>query len=100
MIGSLVFKFAAATMAIGAARAVRTVARGGWRRATGSEPPDNPAHPDVGWTEALLWGVTVGALAGVGRIAARKLTTSAWHGATGNMPPDLRIHDDDATQAA
>jgi hypothetical protein len=47
-----------------------------WKRVTGKEPPEHPEDPEVALTEALVWGVLLGA----GVQAARLLATRATSG--------------------
>jgi hypothetical protein len=47
-----------------------------WKLVTGKEPPEHPEDPEVALTEALVWGVLMGA----GVQAARLLATRATSG--------------------
>lgn len=47
-----------------------------WKQSRGEDPPINPAAAGVSWTEALIWGASVGAAIGVSRVLARRTTTS------------------------
>lgn len=47
-----------------------------WKQSQGKEPPINPAAAGVSWTEALIWGASVGAAIGISRVLARRTTTS------------------------
>jgi hypothetical protein len=47
-----------------------------WRQSRGEDPPINPAAAEVSWTDALIWGASVGAAIGVSRVLARRTTTS------------------------
>jgi Protein of unknown function (DUF4235) len=60
-----------------------------WRMAFGSEPPGNPAHPDVSWREAILWAVLAGALIGLVRLLAQRGAAGVWHRVTGHYPEAL-----------
>lgn len=55
----------------------RKLLEGGWRAATGNEPPLNPDSEDATWLEALAWGVTTGAIIGVVRALSRHGTSFA-----------------------
>lgn len=48
-----------------------------WEKATGVPPPDDPSDPSTPWREALLWGISLGAAAGVARVIARRLVGKA-----------------------
>ena len=43
-----------------------------WRKATGSEVPDDPTDRDVSWGHALAWTVASGIVIGVARLVARR----------------------------
>lgn len=47
-----------------------------WKQSRGKEPPTNPAAAGVSWTEALIWGASVGAAVGISRVLARRTSTS------------------------
>lgn len=55
----------------------RKLLKGGWRQATGKEPPLNPGLQDTTWVAAIAWGVVSGALIGVVRAASRHGASSA-----------------------
>ena len=53
-----------------AAFVARKVLFFGWKKVTGKEPPEHPEDPQVALTEALIWGMVMGA---------------GWAGAAGSM---------------
>ncbi len=61
--------------------------KNGWRLLRHEEPPQNPAHDDVGWSDALILGVVTGALAGLMRILFRRLAAAGWRSWRGEWPP-------------
>ncbi|NND95745.1 MAG: DUF4235 domain-containing protein [Pirellulaceae bacterium] len=63
--------------AMGATIIAREVLEATWRKTLDRDPPKNPTSSDVPWKEAVIWGVTSGALVGLTRIAARRLSTGA-----------------------
>jgi hypothetical protein len=75
---------AAATAAI--ARKVLTT---GWKKATGKEPPADPAHPDVRWREAAGWAAASAAVVAVARLFAQRRVAETWRRASGNLPPGM-----------
>lgn len=77
----------AAGSAIALGAAARWALKGGWRAATGEDPPDNPAAPDVTWTQALAWAGASAAVVAVSRLAARRGATAGWERVTGSTPP-------------
>jgi len=50
-----------------------------WKRATGKEPPEHPEDPQVALTEALIWGVVLGAGMSVARMLATRATSVHRH---------------------
>lgn len=58
--------------------AARQIINGVWRVSRGEKPPLNPAHADVPWRDALLFGGLLGLLVGITRIAARRGMTAGW----------------------
>lgn len=75
--------------AIAAGVAIRRGLAFGWERATGNEPPKNPASPLTDWREAAGWMLTVGAAVGAGRLLARRAAAAGWQRTTGRFPRDL-----------
>ena len=61
--------------AIMAALAARSALTAGWSAMSDRDPPLNLDDEDVGWSEALLFSVASGALAGVARVLARSAAT-------------------------
>lgn len=62
----------------------------GWKAASGKEPPANPEHPEVTWSEAISWAVVSGAVVGLARLIAQKKVATSWHRSTGALPPGLK----------
>jgi hypothetical protein len=54
------------------ARLARSVAGHGYHALTDSDPPKNPAHPEVRWKEAVMWTVFSGVVAGLARLGTRR----------------------------
>lgn len=52
--------------------AARKATGKGYHAITRSDPPRNPAHPDVEWKEAIVWTVTSGMIAGLARLGVRR----------------------------
>ena len=71
---------------LGAHLARRSI-KSGWRRLRHEEPPQNPAHDDVNWRDALVLGVITGALAGLTRIFFRSFAAAGWRRWRGKCPP-------------
>lgn len=58
--------------AVAASVMARRTADKAYRHEVGEAPPVNPDEPDVGWRQALLWGVATGVLVGVVRVVGRR----------------------------
>ena len=81
---------ASAGSAAVAALVTRVAARQGWKAATGSRPPRNPAAAGTTWKQAMLWAVTTGMVVGVARVLTERATARTWHRMTGHLPRPLR----------
>jgi hypothetical protein len=75
---------AAATAAV-----ARKVLTSGWRKATGNEPPADPANPDVRWREAAGWAAASAAVVAVARLLAQRRVAATWRRASGVLPPGM-----------
>ena len=73
-----------------AAAAARKALNTGWKAATGKQPPENPADPDVDIGEAVAWAVLTGIAIGVARLLAQRKAASYYVKSTGHLPPDLQ----------
>jgi hypothetical protein len=73
--GSAASRAVSALVGAGAAFAVRKLLTVGWKTVTGKEPPEHPEDPEVALSEALIWGVMLGAAVGVARLLATRATT-------------------------
>ena len=67
-----------------AARASRTLAGQGYRLITRREVPKNPANPEVGWRDALVWAAISGLVGGMARLAARRWLSETFVPAEGD----------------
>lgn len=61
-----------------------------WKVATGKEPPQNPADPDVSMGEAVAWAVVSGVAIGVARMLASRKAAVYYRKSTGHLPPNLQ----------
>jgi hypothetical protein len=66
------YKIVATIAALAAAFVARKSLAVAWKIATGNEPPANPEHPAVAWSEALGWAVASGAVVALARLVAQK----------------------------
>lgn len=79
--------------AIGAATVARKALEKGWTMATGKNPPENPADPDVEVREAVAWALVTGALIALARMFAQRRAAGYYTKSTGHRPPGLRAGD-------
>ena len=85
----MVWKLLGTGSALGAGALANAVTKRGWKLATGSNPPDNPEDPDVGWKEAVLWALASGAVIGLARLLAERQAAAYYRRSTGSLPPGL-----------
>jgi hypothetical protein len=76
--------------ALGAAALAKKSLDKAWTVATGKQPPENPADPDVEIWEAVSWAVASGVAVGLARMIAQRKAASYYARSTGHLPPDLR----------
>jgi hypothetical protein len=92
--GKLGYKVLASLGAAFTTGVVRKVLASGWKRATGKEPPADPAHPDVRWREAATWAaVSAGAVA-LAKLVAQRRVAATWRRASGSLPPGMDAADE------
>jgi hypothetical protein len=82
-----VFALAATLVAGLAARKAMTTS---WRVATGKNPPQNPAHPDVSMGEAVAWAAASGVAVGLARMLASRKAADYYRKSTGHLPANLQ----------
>jgi hypothetical protein len=82
--------------ALGAAALAKKGLDKSWRVATGKQPPENPADPDVEIWEAVGWAIASGVAVGLARMLAQRKAASYYTRSTGHLPPDLRKDDQKA----
>lgn len=86
-----------------AAIAAASVAKKGlntsWRAATGKNPPANPADPDVGLAEAVMWAAISGTMIGVARMLATRRAANYYTRSTGHLPPQLKKDGQDSRRS-
>lgn len=70
-----------------------------WQRATGKNPPANPADPDVDLWEAVAWATVSGTAIAIARMFAARRAANYYIRTTGKLPGDLRRDDQDAKSA-
>ncbi|HEV2796611.1 MAG TPA: DUF4235 domain-containing protein [Nocardioides sp.] len=97
---SKVFSAFSLVAAIGAAAVAKKALTTAWRAATGKNPPANPADPDVGMGEAVMFAAVSGTLIGVARMLAARRAAGYYAKSTGHLPPQLKKDGQDASKAA
>jgi hypothetical protein len=85
--------------ALGAAAVVKKGLNTSWRAATGKNPPANPADPDVGLAEAVMWAALSGTLIQVARMLATRRAANYYAKSTGHLPPQLKKDGQSARKA-
>lgn len=60
-----------------------------WKVATGKNPPQNPAHPDVSIGEAMAWAAASGVAVGLARMFASRRAADYYRRSTGHLPANL-----------
>lgn len=78
--------------ALGAAAVAKKGINTGWKAATGKNPPENPADPDVEIWEAVSWAVVSGVFVALARMLAQRKAASYYVRSTGHLPGQLK-HD-------
>lgn len=91
-----VFSLVAALLGATVARKALTAS---WQKATGKNPPANPADPDVDLWEAVMWAAASGAVIQLVRMLASRRAAEYYARSTGHLPPGLGKDDQDASQA-
>lgn len=82
---------AAATAAV-----AQKVLTSGWKKATGKEPPTDPANPDVRWREAAGWAAASAAVVALARLLAQRRVAATWRRASGTLPPGMESKPSDS----
>ncbi len=88
--GSKVWSLMALGATVTAGIAARKAMTTSWKVATGKEPPQNPADPDVSMGEAVAWAVVSGVAIGVFRMLASRKAADYYRRSTGHLPPNLQ----------
>jgi hypothetical protein len=76
--------------ALGAAALAKKGLDTTWKAATGKNPPENPADPDVNLWEAVTWAAISGTFVGLARMLAQRRAAGYYAKSTGELPPPLR----------
>ena len=76
--------------ALGSAAVAKKALDGGWKAATGKQPPANPADPDVDLWEAVAWAAASGTFVALAKMFAQRRAAGYYLKSTGELPPGLR----------
>lgn len=76
--------------ALGSAAVAKKALDGGWKAATGKQPPANPADPDVDFWEAVAWAAASGTFVALAKMFAQRRAAGYYLKSTGELPPGLR----------
>jgi hypothetical protein len=88
--GKLGYKVLASVGAALSTAIARKALTTGWKKATGKEPPADPAHPDVRWREAIGWAVASAGGLAVAKLFAQRRVAETWRRASGTLPPGMK----------
>jgi hypothetical protein len=91
--GSKVWTVFSLASALGAAAVAKKLLNTSWRAATGKNPPENPADPDVDVWEAVLWAGISGIIVGLARMLAQRKAAGYYVRSAGHLPPQLEKGD-------
>ena len=98
--GSKVWTVFSLVAALAAAAIAKKTLNSSWRAATGKNPPENPADPDVDVWEAVMWAAVSGTVIGLARMLAQRKAAGYYQRSKGELPPQLQQGDEvDATTA-
>jgi hypothetical protein len=73
-------RIATGLVGAGAAFVARKLLSFAWTKITGKEPPEHPEDPQVALSEALIWGILLGAGVSTARMLATRATNRAQAG--------------------
>ena len=76
--------------ALGAAALAKKALDAGWKTATGKQPPENPADPDVDVWEAVTWAAISGTFVALAKMLAQRRAAGYYARSTGHLPPPLQ----------
>jgi hypothetical protein len=91
--GSKVWTVFSLGAALAAAAVAKKTLNTSWRAATGKNPPDNPADPDVDVWEAVLWAAFSGTFVALARMLAQRKAAGYYLKSKGELPPQLQKGD-------
>ncbi|GAB2988592.1 DUF4235 domain-containing protein [Nocardioides montaniterrae] len=87
---SKVWSLMALVAGLGGATVAKKGLNAGWKAATGKQPPENPADPDVQIAEAVAWAAASGTIVALVKMVAQRRAANYYVKSTGQLPPPLR----------
>lgn len=93
---SKVYAVMSLAAALGSAAIAKKGMNASWKVATGKQPPQNPADPDVDVWEALTWAAFSGVVVGVVRMLASRRAAGYYVKSTGHLPGQLKADNQEA----
>ncbi|MDT0201381.1 DUF4235 domain-containing protein [Nocardioides sp. AE5] len=100
MAGSKAWTLLSLGAAVGSATVAKKALNGGWKAATGKNPPSNPADPDVDLWEAVAWATVSGTTIAVLKMLAARKAANYYAKSTGHLPPGLEADGDTSQDPA
>jgi hypothetical protein len=88
--GSKLWTVLSLVSALGAATVAKKALNTGWKAATGKQPPENPADPDVRMAEAVAWAAVSGTFVALARMLAQRRAANYFAKSAGHLPPQLQ----------
>jgi hypothetical protein len=88
--GSKLWTVLSLVSALGAATLAKKALNTGWKAATGKQPPENPADPDVRMAEAVAWAAVSGTFVALARMLAQRRAAHYFAKSAGHLPPQLQ----------
>ncbi len=76
--------------ALGSAAVAKKALNGGWKAATGKNPPANPADPDIDLWEAVMWAAVSGTAVAIVKMLATRKAANYFAKSTGTCRPGSR----------
>src|SRR4051812_7304125 len=92
--GSKLWTLFSLASALAAAALAKKTLNTSWRAATGKNPPENPADPDVDVFEAVMWAAISGTIVGLARMLAQRKAAGYYKRSAGHLPPQLQQGDE------
>ncbi|MCL2542275.1 MAG: DUF4235 domain-containing protein [Nocardioidaceae bacterium] len=87
---SKVWSLMAVVSGVGGGIVAKKLLNVGWKAATGKQPPENPADPDVQVAEAVAWAVASGTVVALIKMLLQRRAANYYLKSTGELPPPLR----------